>query len=83
MKSRYIDAVIAANRDGRSIALATELKSGAQFLIGEDLAEGDLALDDAAKGAIREALRIDRNTTLETPEGRVLSRCSARRAAVL
>jgi xanthine dehydrogenase accessory factor len=71
MKGRYIDAVIAANRDGRSIALATELRSGAQFLIADDIAEGDLALDPAAIAAMREALRIGRNTTLETPEGRV------------
>jgi xanthine dehydrogenase accessory factor len=71
MKSRYIDAVIAANRDGRSIALATELKSGAQFLIDDDLAEGDLALDPAATAAMREALSVGRNVTLETPEGRV------------
>jgi xanthine dehydrogenase accessory factor len=71
MKGRYIDAVIAANRDGRSIALATELRSGAQFLIGDELAEGDLALDPAAIAAMRDALSVGRNVTLETPEGRV------------
>ena len=71
MKSRYIDAVIAANRAGRSVALATELKSGAQFLIDDDLAEGDLALDAAAIAAMRETLRNERNITLDTPEGRV------------
>jgi xanthine dehydrogenase accessory factor len=71
MKGRYIDAVVAASRDGRSVALATELKSGAQFLIGDDLAEGDLALDPAAIAAMREALSVGRNVTIETPEGRV------------
>jgi xanthine dehydrogenase accessory factor len=71
MKSRYIDAVIAANRGGRSIALATELRSGAQFLLDGDIAEGDLALDASAIGAMREALRAGRNTTLDTSEGRV------------
>jgi xanthine dehydrogenase accessory factor len=71
MKARYIDAVIAANREGRSIALATELKSGAQLLLDDNAQEGDLALDAAALAALREALRSGRNTTLETPQGRV------------
>jgi xanthine dehydrogenase accessory factor len=71
MKSRYIDAVIAANRAGRSVALATELGRGAQFYIDEEMAEGELALDAAAVAAMREALRNDRNMTLDTPEGRV------------
>jgi xanthine dehydrogenase accessory factor len=71
MKSRYIDAVIAANRAGRSVALATELKSGAQLYIDDATQDGDLALDAAALGALREALRSDRNTTLDTSSGRV------------
>ena len=33
MKGRFIEAVIAANAGGRSVALATELKSGAQLLL--------------------------------------------------
>jgi xanthine dehydrogenase accessory factor len=48
MKSRYIDAVIAANRAGRSVALATELKSGAQLYIDEATQDGDLALDTSS-----------------------------------
>jgi xanthine dehydrogenase accessory factor len=71
MKGRYIDAVIAANAVGRSVALATELRSGAQLLLDEGAAEGDLALDEAALGAMREALATDRNVTLDTADGRV------------
>ncbi|HTV90356.1 MAG TPA: XdhC family protein [Stellaceae bacterium] len=71
MKSRTIDAVIAANREGRSVALATELKTGTQLYLDGDTPEGDLALDAAALTAMREALRSGRNTTLETPAGRV------------
>jgi xanthine dehydrogenase accessory factor len=71
MKRRDIEAVIAANRAGRSVALATELKSGAQFLLDGDTQEGELALDAAALAAMRDALRSGRNTTLETPAGRV------------
>jgi xanthine dehydrogenase accessory factor len=71
MKSRYIDAVIAANAEGRSVALATELQSGAQQFFDGDAAEGDLQLDEVSLGAMREALRVDRNITLDTASGRV------------
>lgn len=71
MKGRYIDAVIAANAEGRSVALATELKSGAQLYLDGDTVEGDLALDQQAMGAAREALRSDRNISLDTTQGRV------------
>jgi xanthine dehydrogenase accessory factor len=71
MKGRYIDAVIAANAAGRSVALATELRSGAQLFIDGDMVEGDLALDDAAVAAMREALGTDRNITLDAAAGRV------------
>ncbi|HEV8680492.1 MAG TPA: XdhC family protein [Stellaceae bacterium] len=71
MKTKYLDAVIAAERAGRSIALATELKSGAQLLLDGDRFDGDLALDEAQRASMREALRADRNVTLETAAGRV------------
>jgi xanthine dehydrogenase accessory factor len=71
MKGRYIEAVLAANKEGRSVALATELKSGAQLFIDDERQEGDLVLDAASLAAMRQALRADRNTSLETPQGRV------------
>ena len=71
MKSRYLDGVIAANTDGRSVVLATALQTGEQLFIDGDTVEGDLTLDDAAIAAMRQALRSGRNTTLETPQGRV------------
>jgi xanthine dehydrogenase accessory factor len=71
MKSRYIDAVIAANAAGRSVALATELKSGAQLFLDEAQTEGDLQLDEAFLSAAREALRADKNIALDTAAGRV------------
>ncbi len=71
MKSRYIDAVIAANAESRTVALATELKSGAQLFFDGEQIEGDLALDEMSLGAVREALRADRNISLDTPQGRV------------
>jgi xanthine dehydrogenase accessory factor len=71
MKTRYIDAVIAANAAGRSVALATELKSGAQLFLDDDRSEGDLRLDEVSLGAMSEALRVDRNISLDTAQGRV------------
>lgn len=71
MKGRFLDAVLAAGREARSVALATELESGRQLLIDAARVEGDLALDDVAVGKMREALRADRNLSLDTPAGRV------------
>jgi xanthine dehydrogenase accessory factor len=71
MKAKYLDAVIAAGRASRSVALATELRSGAQLLLDDNRFEGELALDDAQRAAMRDALRTDRNITLDTDAGRV------------
>ncbi len=71
MKGRILDRVVAAAREHRSTALATDIVTGRQLLLDGDGAEGDLALDDAALGTMREALRADRNRTIETPAGRV------------
>lgn len=71
MKSQYLDAVLAANTEGRSVALATDLKSGAQLFLDGEQAEGNLELDEVSHGAIREALRADRNISLDTAQGRV------------
>lgn len=71
MKGRFLDAVIAAGREHRSVALATELKSGHQLLLDGERTEGDLALEDAALAAMRDALRADRNRTFDTSAGRV------------
>ncbi len=73
MKGRFLDAVIAAGREARSVALATDIKSGAQLLLeaeaGGERTEGDLSLDEAGIGDIRAALRADRNRLIETSAG--------------
>jgi len=78
MKGRILDRVVDAGRERRSVALATDLATGRQLLLepapaeaGGDAAEGDLTLDEASLAAVREALRADRNRTIETPAGRV------------
>jgi xanthine dehydrogenase accessory factor len=71
MKGRFLDAVIAAGREARSVALATELGGGRQLLFHGERVEGDLSLDDTAVAKMREALRADRNLSFDTPAGRV------------
>ena len=56
---------------------------GAQLLLDGDAADGDLALDEAALAAMREALRADRNLTLETAAGPRLRRGVQPAAALL
>ncbi len=55
----------------RSVALAIELKSGVQLFLDSGQLEGDLQLDEASVAAMREALRADRNITMDTAQGRV------------
>jgi len=71
MKGRILDRVVAAEREHRSIALATDLATGRQLVVDDVAAEGDLTLNAAALAEVRDALRIDRNMTLETSEGRI------------
>jgi xanthine dehydrogenase accessory factor len=69
MNRRFLATVLAAERDGRSVALATDLASGRQLLFDGEKAEGGLALDEGALAKLREALRADRNQTIETAGG--------------
>jgi xanthine dehydrogenase accessory factor len=71
MKGRILDRVVAAEREHRSVALATDLATGRQLLVEGEHAEGDLALDDAALDKVREAWRSGRNRTIETAAGLV------------
>jgi xanthine dehydrogenase accessory factor len=71
MKGRILDAVIAAGRESRSVALATDLATGRQALVDGASTEGDLTLNAAALAEVRQALHGDRNMTLETSEGRI------------
>ncbi|MGH7092939.1 MAG: XdhC family protein [Stellaceae bacterium] len=72
MKSRYLDAILEADRTARSAALATLLPSGAQLLLTDAGFDGALDLDETARTAMREAMRSGRTTTIDTPAGSVL-----------
>ena len=71
MKGRILDRVVAAGREHRSIALATDLATGRQVLLDDGSRDGDLELDETALDAVRDALQADRNCMIETPAGRV------------
>jgi len=71
MRREFLDRVIQAGAERRSVALATDLASGRQLLLERGETQGDLVLDEAALASLHEALRGDRNMNIETPEGRV------------
>ncbi len=71
MKGRILDRVVAAEREHRSVALATNLATGRQLLLDGEHAEGDLALDDAVLDRVRETWRSGRNRSIETAAGPV------------
>jgi xanthine dehydrogenase accessory factor len=71
MKGGILDRLVKAGRDHRSAALVTDLGTGRQLLLDGDRVEGDLALDEAALAAVREAWRTDRNRTIVAAAGRV------------
>jgi xanthine dehydrogenase accessory factor len=71
MKLSLLQQALAASRDGRAAAVATNLTDGRQSFI-EGLTEtGDLALDEAGMAAIRRAFAEDRSTTFESAAGPV------------
>jgi xanthine dehydrogenase accessory factor len=71
MKGGILDRLVGAGRGNRAVALATDLATGRQLLLDGDRGDGDLELDEAALGALREARRTGRSRTIATTAGRV------------
>jgi xanthine dehydrogenase accessory factor len=71
MRRAFLDRALAASRSGRSAALVTHLKSGQHALVERERVEGELQLDTSSLGAVRAAIRDDRSTTVEAPDGRL------------
>jgi xanthine dehydrogenase accessory factor len=63
LKLTLLHRALEARRAGRSVALVTHLKSGAQTYFENGRMHGDLALDDAAMEGIARALREDKSRT--------------------
>ena len=63
MKREILDALQAARAEHRTAALVTNLASGAQTLVVDGAATGDVPVDPALQGAIDEALRHNRSRT--------------------
>jgi xanthine dehydrogenase accessory factor len=78
MKGGILDRVVAATREHRSVALATDLVTGRQLLLEPAPAEaaggavdGDLVLDEVGRAAVREVWRGGRNRTIEVAGARI------------
>lgn len=76
MKRDYLTAALAAHAGEGPVAVVTDVDSGAQCLVGPNVigpngVSGDLALDDAALAATRDALADDRSRLIENGDGRL------------
>ncbi|MEX2642176.1 MAG: XdhC family protein [Acetobacterales bacterium] len=65
MKRAIFDKVLDWRREKAAFALVTDLGSGAQALVREGKAEGELTLGDATVGAVGQAVRQDRSGPVE------------------
>jgi xanthine dehydrogenase accessory factor len=66
-----LDRRLAAQAAGRATAIVTDLKTGAQALLDRGDLVGELAIGEAERAAIDQAIRDDRSQTIESPAGRL------------
>jgi xanthine dehydrogenase accessory factor len=71
MNISLLREALAASRDGRAAALATNLKSGRQSLIQGNDFTGDLVVTETIMEAVRAALARDENDNVMTGEGKI------------
>lgn len=71
MRRATLEALRARRAAKTPVALATDLATGAQALVGFEEAEGALELDAGTLEAVRQALRDDRGRTIQTAGGAV------------
>ncbi|GGF03476.1 hypothetical protein GCM10011611_06200 [Aliidongia dinghuensis] len=69
MKITLLERRLAEQHAGRTTVLVTDIKTGAQLLLGDGIAEGDLALDNEARAAINRAVIEDKSQTIDGPAG--------------
>ena len=69
MKIDLLERRLEAQRAGQTTVLVTDLKTGAQMLLGNDIALGDLTLGNEERAAINRAVIDDRSQTIDSPQG--------------
>ena len=69
MKLDLLERRLAAQQAGQTSVLVTDLKTGAQLLLGEGIALGDLTLGNEERAAINRAVIDDRSQTIDSPQG--------------
>ncbi|MGE0256510.1 MAG: XdhC family protein [Alphaproteobacteria bacterium] len=72
MDRNTLDALLAARKAKRPVALVSDIASGAQAVVSADRVEGTLVLDATAVAAARERLADDRSGRIEDANGRRL-----------
>lgn len=71
MKTALLQALQEARANKLPVALATELKSGAQALVTRITVSGNLSLDDAGIVSVRQAINDDKSVTIDWKGGRL------------
>jgi xanthine dehydrogenase accessory factor len=69
MKRALLDDLLAAQANGKPVALVTLLQTGEQTLVGAVDTRGDAHLDDDPLAVVREAIARDRCITIDTVAG--------------
>jgi len=71
VKIDLLERRLAEQQAGRTTVLVTALASGAQLLLGDGIAEGDLRLGNEERAAINRAVIEDRSQTIDAPQGKL------------
>ena len=71
MNISLLQKALAASRDGKPAALATNLKTGQQSLIQGTDVTGNLPVTDVVMSAVRQAWERDENDSVMTGEGKI------------
>jgi len=69
VKIDLLEKRLEAQRAGQTTVLVTDLKTGAQMLLGGGIAQGDLTLGNEERAAINRAVIDDRSQTIDSPQG--------------
>lgn len=77
MKAELFEQLLAERSAKRSVAVVTRLADGAQALVRDGEASGDLELAPVQLDEINRRLRADKSGALESSEGALFARCYA------